>query len=726
MPPHRSHIVALGCLVALVAVFLTRIHFGIAAVWAVSWTIAIPRGGFALAGLAALPVLLAAMPRPDALAMAIPNGPVTLFGSVTLVRRDYTENSSGIEVTANGLRYRAYIKPALFILPGDRIWLTGRGTEACVPDGAPSVQAAASACRIEPGAQSLPRACTEIRLALEARLHALLPLNEALLVSNLVLGSGTRVPTDLAAAHRATGLSHLLAVSGAHAAMLSMLLGLQSLHGGRRRRIGTVHLTIAMMLLFSYGAITGFEPPVFRALASYALAAYGMRTGRKLGVMTGLAWPALFSCLLAPDGILGASFWLSYAAVGGLWLAGPPRADTALERFVLCPIRASFWATAMTAPWTLGWFGQLAPWTVLLTPILAPLVAALLFLGLAASIGALLVPMLGTVCAVPLSILARTYANAVQLADSLPATPIHAFTTPSMIWLALAAITGLTVAAVLRTRGSALLGCAIAALPHFLPAAPPDAPSLQLFAIGHGQCCLVTSNTGRNIVIDCGSQQNLLLPARRLEQAMHRRCIDVLVLTHADRDHTGTVQGLCGRLPILRAILPAAMRDHPAAHALALQHCKITFLLPGERDAGEPGITVAAPRVTAATDNDASLWTTVAFVGLSVQLPGDAQQRGIEAAIAEHIAGRADVLVLPHHGRPEVAIDTLLDVVQPLLCLVSNQCGEGNSVQGGTVVRRGVPTFATGECGSILLIGGAEPRIQGTQGLLLPKREKGD
>ena len=63
-----------------------------------------------------------------------------------------------------------------------------------------------------------------------------------------------------------------------------------------------------------------------------------------------------------------------YAAVAGLALAGGPRDEGHLERWLLAPIRASMWATLTTAPLTLFWFGQIAPWTVVLTPLLAPLV----------------------------------------------------------------------------------------------------------------------------------------------------------------------------------------------------------------------------------------------------------------------------------------------------------------------------------------------------------------
>jgi len=173
--------------------------------------------------------------------------------------------------------------------------------------------------------------------------------------------------------------------------------------------------------------------------------------------------------------------------------------------------------------------------------------------------------------------------------------------------------------------------------------------------------------------------------------------------------------------PVRRAVLPAAMRGHPAAQALSRQHCAITWLAPGERDAALPGVAVAAPAPASKHANDASLWITVDLDGTRALLPGDAEAPGIAAALAAGIAAPADVLVLPHHGRRDPAIETLVATVRPRLCLCSNRSGEGESAQGRALQPHGVPTFATGDCGDLVLIGGRSPRLCADRGLPLPE-----
>ena len=62
-------------------------------------------------------------------------------------------------------------------------------------------------------------------------------------------------------------------------------------------------------------------------------------------------------------------------------------------------LRASAWAALATAPLTLIYFGQLAPWTIAATPLLSPLVALMLASGLVVAACGGCLPLLATVAA---------------------------------------------------------------------------------------------------------------------------------------------------------------------------------------------------------------------------------------------------------------------------------------------------------------------------------------
>lgn len=668
-----------------------------------------------LAGLASLPAFLAALPLPRSEPPPLPEGPAMVRGHVHNVTRSPETGSLQLLLGDERAHVRVTLDDALEILPGDQLQILARATPPAVPGLPPSLQAIAATARVTPGPWSCRRLAAAARRALERQLLERLPGEPGALLATLVLGRDTRPAHDVQAAHRATGLSHLLAVSGAHAAMLAFLLGLAGWHGRRRLLASRARTAVVLLLLAAYAAITGNEPPVLRAVVAYTLGAIAVHLGRPCGFAPLLLAPAVLTAFLQPDALLGPSFLLSYAAVAGLFLAGTRRAETRFARWVLAPLVASAWATLMTAPLTLWFFGQLAPWTVVLTPLLAPLVGGLLLGGLALALLGLVAPGAADGLALPLEVLANGYTAAVRLADRLPGTPMPAACAPPAFVMGLA----LLAAAILvlhrpdrwRCGGAALL----LVLPHFVPLPLRETDGLRLFAVGHGQACLVTTAAGHHCAIDCGSMQLPFLAAERLAAALPRRTLDLLVVTHADQDHHNGIPFLLARTRVLRAIVPAALATHPLVEALRGHGAAITLLAPGERTTPAPHLVVSAPPLPAgASSNDQSLWASVTVGATRVLLTGDAEESGVAAAIAGGIAAPHDVLVLPHHGRANANARALLLCVQPRACLASAACGDGETALGPLVRHAGAELWVTGMHGSLALAGPGA-RIAGDQ-----------
>ncbi|MCA8977967.1 MAG: ComEC/Rec2 family competence protein, partial [Planctomycetes bacterium] len=271
------------------------------------------RTPYRLAGLAALPTLLAALPlRVDAPAYPRP-GPVRVCGRLVETIRNPERDSMWLRLAAGEHRLGLGCSGPIDAVPGDRIEAIANLTAASIPGLPPTLQATPGSIKVHAAAPSLPRLLQSARAACEQELLQLLPDERGAILATLVLGRGTRTPTDIAEAHRATGLSHLLAVSGAHAAMLCLLLGLGGAGRGRRLRASRRHLMVALLLLFAYAGITGCEPPVVRAVLMYSLAAIAVQVGRRLSLFAGLMVPALVTACTEPQALLGPSFLLSYA-----------------------------------------------------------------------------------------------------------------------------------------------------------------------------------------------------------------------------------------------------------------------------------------------------------------------------------------------------------------------------------------------------------------------------
>lgn len=713
LPPSIAPLLACGAW-ALPAALLAPHCLPLAAVWTVLGLAAAWFGHGATgswrqplrAGLAALPALLAAAGSPPGPPPELPLGPVRLQGPVLDVVRTPLLGTMQLRLGDAHRSLRVQCDRAFEVLPGDRVRFLARVGAPATPDGAPSVHAQSDSARVEAGPLGPARLAAMARRACERTLLQHLPGEAGTLVTTLVLGRGTRPPGHLVQAHQATGLSHLLAVSGAHAAMLAAMVGLS---GSRhRRRLGTHPVRTAglLVLLAVYAAMTGNEPPVLRALISCGLTALGAWLGRPCGIATGLLVPALFTCLVRPDALLGPSFLLSYAAVAGLALGAPARANgpRTVRGWLGSSLRASAWATLTTAPLTLCFFGQLAPWTVLLTPLLAPMVGVMLLGGLLLAGIGLVAPPLAPLLATPLGWVAELYAAVVQAADQLPATPVHALATPPPALLGAFALLALVLVLLAPSRRRVALACGLLALPHFLPIGLRDVDRCALLAVGHGQACLVATGSGHQTAIDCGSLQHPFAAAERLVAQLHRRRLDLLVVTHADHDHHNGVPALLQRVPIARAIVPQALAATPLPALLQQHGVAVQVLAPGERCTPAPHLVVSAPALPPnASDNDQSLWVSARLGPVSLLATGDAQELGTAAALASDTATPHDVLVLPHHGRKNANAPLLLARVRPRACLASAASDDGDTALGPLVRRFGAELWVTGQHGDVHL-----------------------
>jgi competence protein ComEC len=210
-------------------------------------------------------------------------------------------------------------------------------------------------------------------------------------VEGVVLGDEQALSEHLRNRFRASGLYHLLAVSGQNVALvaagilaLAWLLGLP-------RWLGHVG---ALGAIGGYVLAVGSQPSVVRAGVAGALASLAWLAARPadrwyfllLGALVLLAWN--------PYDLLDAGFQLSFAAVAAIFVL-VPRLTAVLEGYPLArKLRAAIAvATAcglVTAPILWLQFHAVPLLTVPANALAEPAVAPLLFLGFAAALAALL------------------------------------------------------------------------------------------------------------------------------------------------------------------------------------------------------------------------------------------------------------------------------------------------------------------------------------------------
>ncbi|MEV6491393.1 ComEC/Rec2 family competence protein, partial [Actinoplanes sp. NPDC051633] len=214
------------------------------------------------------------------------------------------------------------------LLPGQRATVSGR---LLAPRGG-DLRAAVLSVREPPqlhGTSSwAQRAAGVLRAGLQRACEPL-PDDAGGLLPGLVVGDTSRLDPSLEADFRATGMTHLNAVSGANVAIvLGVVLFLV-----RRARAGpVVAALVCTVALVGFVILARPSPSVVRAAAMGAIGLLGLAAGRPRAALPALAAGVAGLVIADPELAGDAGFALSVLATAGLLLLAPKWRDTLRRR----------------------------------------------------------------------------------------------------------------------------------------------------------------------------------------------------------------------------------------------------------------------------------------------------------------------------------------------------------------------------------------------------------
>jgi competence protein ComEC len=211
---------------------------------------------------------------------------------------------------------------------------------------------------------------------------------QAALFRGLVIGDDRDQPIEMIVRFRASGLSHLTAVSGQNVAFVLAAAG------PLLRRLGPVGRWAATIVLIGwFVALTRFEPSIVRAGAMAAIAATGFVLGRARNPVR-MLWLAVVA-LLVIDPLLvhSVGFLLSVGATAGVALLGP-RLARRMERLgpLALPVGITLGAQLGVALPALVTFGQLPLVSLPCNVLAVPVAGAVMLYGLPAGLVAGAIP----------------------------------------------------------------------------------------------------------------------------------------------------------------------------------------------------------------------------------------------------------------------------------------------------------------------------------------------
>lgn len=244
-------------------------------------------------------------------------------------------------------------------------------------------------------------------------------------LEGVVLGETQNLSPGLQQRFRASGLYHLLAVSGGNVLVVAGGTVVVVLALGLSRLVAEA---LALLAIGGYVLAVGPQPSVLRAGIAGALGSLAWLAGRERDRWHALLLGAAALLLWNPWTLLDPGFQLSFAAVGAIFVAAPPLRRRLegypLPRGTREPIALSAVCGAATAPISWLHFHQIPLLTIPANVAAAPVVAPMLALALLAA----LLPPVGPLLAHVNGLLAAYLAGCARLFGGLPGAQVKSAT----------------------------------------------------------------------------------------------------------------------------------------------------------------------------------------------------------------------------------------------------------------------------------------------------------
>ncbi len=511
------------------------------------------------------------------------------------------------------------------------------------------------------------------------QIQASINSEQARFVQALALGDTRQLSDDDWQILRATGLTHLIAISGFHVGLVAgfaalccyLIYFLFPRLGRVWPRIQAMAMS-AMLLAFAYTALAGFALPTYRTFLMIAVVAMAKLSRRPIRISQSLALALIAILLFDPLAVLSAGFWLSFIGVAWLvWCLPSNPGQTSLNRMQQIKIffRSQWIALLGLLPLSLWFFGQ--------TSVLGPLTNI---------VG---IPWISLVV-VPLALLGLLFSSMhIGIATFFWKLSASAM---NLLWLGLEKIADWPQAMLWLPEPSflalslAMLGAFVLLLPRavpgkwlaivlFLPLLFPDIPTpernevdIALIDVGQGLSVLIKTRNNA-MLYDAGpakiggfdAGESVVVPALH---AVGIRRLDRIVISHGDNDHSGGLASVMKAYPQAPVIASEGSLKIKAMPCLRAQKwswdgVNFEFLHP--------------PAFFPYMANESSCVLRIEAGGKVALLTGDIGKQIEYRLIHEQPEKiQADLLQVPHHGSETSSSAEFLTAVNPGLALIAS------------------------------------------------------
>jgi competence protein ComEC len=551
------------------------------------------------------------------------------------------------------------------------------------------------------------------RWELRKKIQAMLPVDAryAGVMIALVMGDQNAIEQDDWRVFNATGIGHLISISGLHVTMLAGVGASIAAFIWRRRSwpllipVGKVAAIAGFLTAFIYAWLAGFQIPAQRTMYMVGVVAYALWSGRKPRSFDIWWWALAFVLLIDPMAPYTPGFWLSFGAVAAILFAmgnssgllGIPTGKELEVHWIYritqalreaCRVQAV--VTIALLPLTLYWFYQVSVVSPLANAFAIPLVSYVVTpLAIA---GALLPEFIGKWLVLLAHIAMEYLAIALDWMANWNWSVVWA---PQPEWWALLLSSVGIIYAIrpgslvddwrMRTLALSL------SIPLFIPLLSFSNPTAlasgefkaTVLDIGQGTAVLLET-ANKKLLYDTGpiqgkkddAGQRVILPylrGRGIDQ------IDRMVISHSDSDHVGGAATLLKQIqfdsmmgslpsnnPLLQNLQARKVQSIPCRFGQRWVWDGVEFIV------WHPNEDTLFEEQYSRKPNEMSCVLEVRNQNTSFWLTGDVEKQGEAEMVGRlnqsrfaEIADRQLIFMAPHHGSKTSSSHELLTSLKP-------------------------------------------------------------
>lgn len=187
----------------------------------------------------------------------------------------------------------------------------------------------------------------------------------------------------------------------------------------------------------------------------------------------------------------------------------------------------------------------------------------------------------------------------------------------------------------------------------------PDARLRVVFCdVGQGDGAIVILGSFQ-AVVDTGAYEEKMVRCLSKEMPFWDRRIEIVFLSHADRDHTGALSGVKKRYRVGKVLSSLRSKE-------VIRYGNLYFdILKGSES------VVSGVMAGGSESNESSVVMRVSMGNFSVLFTGDIDTASELALVDSGVLKRTKVLKVSHHGSKYGSAKELLELVRPVLAVIS-------------------------------------------------------